>query len=582
MYNDPQVVHFESALDDFHQARRRASLQAVLARLRGKSIAMLSYDEVRARLGGIEEPIRELKDIPLDAIIGTVSRYADFSRTLLPLRSTDSSRWARVRVANDKMEGLPPIEVYQIGDAYFILDGHHRASVAREMGSKHIQAYVRQVRTRVPLSPTDQVEDVILKAEYTAFLEKTRLDESRPEADLHVTVPGEYDTLLEHISVHRYYMGIEENREVPFTEAATHWFDTVYRPVARIIHQRNLLKDFPRRTEADLYIWIMEHRAALEDELGWRVNPDTALQDLSSRSTRNFRLALSRVLRKLVDTITPEEIEPSPPPGAWRRQREEDLGETGLFRNVMVALPGDETGWQALDLALSIAEREKSLLGGLYVTQPNKDGESNEHLDHLRQTFETRCRERGVDGRLAVESGNVTRLIFDRSFWADLLVMRLLYPPPLQAFRRLRSGLRSLIRLSTVPLLVCPPGAPADFRSAVLAYGGGPRSDEALFVATYLASCWHLDLTVVAVDRSRSGDDTLLSRAWHYLETHNVSEVHYKFKKGDPARNILQVAEGSELIIMGGYESGLLREILFGSTVDRVLWSAKCAVLICR
>jgi hypothetical protein len=77
------------------------------------------------------------------------------------------------------MEGLPPIEVYQIGDAYFILDGHHRASVARETGNQYIQAYVRPVRTRVPLSPTDQIEDIILKPS-TAFLNQTRLDELRP------------------------------------------------------------------------------------------------------------------------------------------------------------------------------------------------------------------------------------------------------------------------------------------------------------------------------------------------------------------------------------------------------------------
>jgi hypothetical protein len=54
----------------------------------------------------------------------------------------------------------------------------------------------------------------------------------------------------------------------------------VYLPVARIIHQRNILKDFPKRTETDLYIWVMEHRAALENELGWKVNPETAVNDI--------------------------------------------------------------------------------------------------------------------------------------------------------------------------------------------------------------------------------------------------------------------------------------------------------------
>lgn len=583
MIREPNVVHYESALEDFRGARRKASLEAILSRLTGKSYAMLPYDEVRTSLGGIELPYLELKDIPLDAIVGTVSRYNDFSRTLLPLQMTDGSRWARVRVANDEMEGLPPIEVYQIGDAYFILDGHHRASVARESGNRYIQAYVRQVRTRVPLSPTDEIEDIILKAEYTAFLKQTHLDDLRPDADLLVTVPGEYTTLLEHISVHRYFMGINENREIDYEEAVIHWYDMLYLPVARIIHQRNILKDFPKRTEADLYIWVMEHRAALESELGWKVNPEIAAKDLKVRFTPNLKQVFTRFMQRIVNKITPEEFEPSIPPGTWRRQRVDGIVETGLFPNILAAVPGDEPGWKALDLAVFFAEQENSLLGGLHIT-PSPIDPSAKEFSALRDRFEQRCAEAGVEGTLAIESGDVTRVIFDRSHWADLLVLRLLYPPPLQILKRLRSGLRTLIRLSPTPLLIYPPGAATQIRSAVLAYGGGLRADEALFVATYLAARWDVKLTVVTVDRDRSGDDQLQSKAREYLESHGVHDANYVHNSGDPARTISLSRElyDCDLIIMGGYESGLLREIFFGSTVDRVLASVNSSVLICQ
>ena len=583
MINDTKSVHYESALEDFYGARRKASLEAILSRFTGKSYTMLPYDKVRTSLGGIELPFRELKDIPLDAIVGTVSRYNDFTRTLLPLHATDGSRWARVRLANNEMEGLPPIEVYQIGDAYFILDGHHRASIAREAGNQFIQAYVRPVRTRVPLSPTDEIEDIILKSEYTAFLNQTRLDELRPDADLRITEPGEYQTLLDHISVHRYYLGINEKREISYEEAVIHWYDTLYLPVARIIHQRNILKDFPKRTEADLYIWVMDHRVALENELGWKVNPETAVNDIKDRLNPNLKQVFNRFLQRIINRITPEEFEPSIPPGTWRRQRIDEGAESGLFKNILVAVPGDEPGWNALEMAIFFAAQEKSLIGGLHIAPPMTDPSSND-ITTLREKFEQRCADSGVDGRLAVESGDVTRVIYDRSHWADLLVLRLLYPPPLQIFRRLRSGLRTLIRLSPAPLLVFPPGAPTQVHSAVLAYGGGLRADEALFVATYLASRWYVKLTVVTVDRNRSGDDQLQKKAKEYLESHGIIDVDYVSNSGDPARTISLALDlcDCDLIIMGGYESALLREIVLGSTVDRVLASAKRSVLICQ
>jgi nucleotide-binding universal stress UspA family protein len=578
------IMKFKDAQEDFHEARRKAALQAILARITGKSRTLLSYDEVRARLGGMESSVKELQDIPLDAIIGTVSRYSDFSRSLLPLNESDSERWARVRVAAENMIGLPPIDVYQIGEAYFILDGHHRASVARELGATHIQAYVRKVRTRVPLSPTDQIEDVIIKSEYTDFLSKTHLDDLRPSADLRVTVPGQYDKLLEHISVHRYFQGIDEGRPIGYEEAVTHWYDQVYSPIARVIHQRNILKDFPDRSEADLYIWVMEHRTTLEDELGWKVTPDTAIIDLASRLSPRIKQEFTRFIQRTVNAITPDEIEPSTPPGEWRRARIEEPDENhGLFRNILVAVPGDETGWKAVDLAVNIAANEGALLGGLYI-QPEDESAASDRTEGYQERFARVCAERNVEGSLVVEQGNVTRVLFDRSFWADLLVVRLLHPPPYQLIPRLRSGLRSLIRLSPVPLLVVPPEAPTNIHCAMLAYGGGPRADEALYVATYLATHWKIDLTVITVDRDRAGDDVLAEKAHSYLTQHGVEDAQFIHAKGDPAKILQQNAENQDcdLILMGGYESGLMREIIFGSTVDHVLSSTRRSVLICR
>ncbi|QLQ05850.1 MAG: hypothetical protein HZY76_07115 [Anaerolineae bacterium] len=91
--------------------------------------------------------------IRLDQIVGSVGRYRDFDRAFLPLSGANSERWKRLDVALNRLEDVPPIEVFQISDAFFVRDGNHRVSVARANGLSHIEAWVTVVDTPVPLSP---------------------------------------------------------------------------------------------------------------------------------------------------------------------------------------------------------------------------------------------------------------------------------------------------------------------------------------------------------------------------------------------------------------------------------------------
>jgi len=114
----PNTDSYGSAFTDFRSARNRAELKELLALLTGETTHLLSFDEVRKQLklkGGIARGVRE---IPLDSIVGSVGRYTDFTRDFLPLREGDMERWARVKVAATGLVGMPPIDVYQIGEAY--------------------------------------------------------------------------------------------------------------------------------------------------------------------------------------------------------------------------------------------------------------------------------------------------------------------------------------------------------------------------------------------------------------------------------------------------------------------------------
>ncbi len=282
-----------SAVISFRQARRKADLRALLSRLMGKADELLVFDEVRRYLDLAHPNRRKLEDIPLDSIVGSVNRYHDFNRQFYPLTDSDENRWARVK---DLMEtrGLEPIEVYQIGEVYFVLDGNHRVSVARQMESESIEAYVTEFRSKIELDPDDDITDVVLKAEHMELMEDTHLDEVCPDLEIMVTLPGRYREIYEHIAVHRYYLGIEHKREIPIEEASKSWVNNVYLPVVNVIRSEKILDDFPGRTETDLYLWLKKHQWELENALDRGVATEDAAQDLRRKFGKGFWRSLKR------------------------------------------------------------------------------------------------------------------------------------------------------------------------------------------------------------------------------------------------------------------------------------------------
>jgi len=571
-----------SAAQDFRRARRRADLQEIMARLTGRSVALLSYEDVRQKLKAEESGARTLKDIPLDAIVGSVGRYNDFTRSFLPRQDSDEDRWARVKVAVDA-RGLSPIDVYQIGQAYFVRDGNHRVSIARQLGATHIQACVTEVHTRVPLSPEDKPDDLIAKAEYAEFLDRTRLDQLRPEANLSLTVPGRYRVLEGHIEVHRHFiaMVLGQEREIPYEEAVTHWYDEIYLPVVRVIRERGILRDFPGRTEADLYLWVSEHRAALEKELGWKVEPEKAAVDLAIRFSPKPQRVIGRVGEKILNAVTPDELEAGPPPGRWRRERLAARQVDHLFADVLVAITGEDAGWYALEQALIVAQREGARLHGLHVVSSESQKES-EKVQVLRAEFNRRCKAARVSAELVLDVGEIPRKVCERVRWTDLAILSLKYPPAPQPISKLGSGLGTIIRRCPRPVLAVPETS-SRLDRALLAYNGSPKSEEALFVAAYLSIQWDIPLVVVTVIETGRTTSHALSRAQRYLEAQGVQASLIK-EHGSVAEAIMRTAEEykCDLITMGGYGFSPVMEIVLGSAVDEVLRTSRRPILICR
>ncbi len=263
---------------DFARARSKSFLRDLWALLRGKRNTLLSYDEVKERLH-IGGPIhRGVRTVEVAKIVGSVNRYRDFDQAFLPARNSLADRWQRVDRAFYEDVSLPPVVLYKVGDIYFVVDGHHRVSVAREQGQEFIDAEVRECKVKVPVGPDLRPEDLEILGAKVEFLERTGLDRIRPGADIELSVPDGYSRMLEHIAVHRYFMGLEQQREISEEEAVAHWYDTVYLPIVKVIRERGVLEEFPGRTEGDLYLWVLDREQFLHDHGQELASPEEAAE----------------------------------------------------------------------------------------------------------------------------------------------------------------------------------------------------------------------------------------------------------------------------------------------------------------
>jgi hypothetical protein len=262
-------------MNRFQGARMRAFWEEAFALLRGRSVRLMSFDEIRTRLHLSDESYKGLRNIELDKIVGSVGRYRDFTSNFMPRRGKMQERWSRIYAQANSMQGLPPIEVYKVGDVYFVRDGNHRVSVAHQLNMKTIEAHVTELRSPICLKPGISREELDEATAYAQFLSETRLSNIRPHhQSLQLSEPDRYGELLEYIHQHHDILQQIEGREVPLRDAAAHWYDNVYRPAVTLIRKYEIMSGLPTRqqgtprTEADLFLWMVAHLHELQGRTG--------------------------------------------------------------------------------------------------------------------------------------------------------------------------------------------------------------------------------------------------------------------------------------------------------------------------
>lgn len=318
---DERVEH------DFDRARQKAFLHDMLATVRRQQNDLIPYHEVRRRLSPERESYRGLQTVLIDDIVGSMDRFNDFDRAFLPRQKHTARRWKNVDSAFYNDVTLPPIQVYKVGDIYFVKDGNHRVSVAREKGVMYIDAEVIEGHVRVPLRSEMSAQELLLQVEYAEFLRRTDIDRIRPEHDIRPTALGRYDEIWQHVQGHDAWLSAIWHREATGDEAVADWFDYIYMPIVKIAVERGTLDRFPDRTEADVYLWVMRHRGELEQRLGRDVGPLASARDYAdgtaheagpiSRIVHGAREWIGRVVPELAPEDEQRDVvpDPWPPPG---------------------------------------------------------------------------------------------------------------------------------------------------------------------------------------------------------------------------------------------------------------------------
>jgi hypothetical protein len=248
--------------NDFQRARRRQVLARLAQRLRRAPDdvnIMLPFDEVVAALGMRGERRLGLQTIRLDTIVGTVDSSRDFDRRFRPTNGRVRERWERLALAQRRGEPIPPIDVYRIGDMHFVIDGHHRVSIAYATGAKTIEAYVTEVLTQQSPMGIRGRRDLLLKSYERIFRARVPL----PAADLAkitVTDPWSYAELGEAVEAWGFRFMQDKGRFLDRAEVARRWYTQEYVPVVRMMRTADLIGS---RTEAEAYMRVAAERYRL-------------------------------------------------------------------------------------------------------------------------------------------------------------------------------------------------------------------------------------------------------------------------------------------------------------------------------
>ncbi len=329
------MIYDTLAHEDFQRVYRRAFWRKLNSWLGGKNNQLLAYDDIRNNLPFLGQRDIGLQEVPVSKIVGSVGRYRDFDRAFLPTQKATSNRWISISKARYQDIELPPVELYKLGEVYFVKDGNHRVSVARDREQIYIDAYVTEIDVPISLTEDMVLDDVVALKGYAEFAQAANLKKLLPDADLRLSLTNEYGRLLNHIQTHRYFLSQELGREATMDEAVVSWYTTVYLPLVNAIRERKLESQLPQYTVTDLYLVVSEYLWLLKEEMEGHSAIEETIKELTTvYDEANVRRTLRTLqqLNWLEELIITQERE--------RFFRRTELLQSRPSASIVLSLPG--------------------------------------------------------------------------------------------------------------------------------------------------------------------------------------------------------------------------------------------------
>lgn len=248
-----------------------------------------SFNIRREKEEAYESIKRGTSMVPLEKIVGSVGRYHDFDNQFKTKSARVDERLESILKAMKAGKSMPPVSLYQIKDDFFILDGHHRFQAAKKLGYTEINSCILE------LLPSKNTLENMLYMEKTAFRDKAGLTHR-----IDLTELGQFGHLEKQIDDHRTFLSALE--KVSYKDAAKDWYDTIYKPLARIIEESDLVRSFPDRTVDDLYLYITIHQWEMGKERKYGIGVD----QLIPKDMEEFRKKAARHTEKKYPEMRPE------------------------------------------------------------------------------------------------------------------------------------------------------------------------------------------------------------------------------------------------------------------------------------
>ncbi|WP_028973769.1 hypothetical protein [Spirochaeta cellobiosiphila] len=302
------LVNYQAS-DDFNKARVRARFGKILNIIKPEKQQLLSFDDVKNLVRPTNQVYRGMQVVSIKDIVGSEGRYSDFNKAFLPRHDHLRKRWESIDKAHLKQVILPPIKLYKIGDVYFVRDGNHRVSVAKQQKVEAIDAEVTELSSHIKVTKDmtiDNLRQAIIMYERQSFMKYKDISSVIDMKRIDFTATGRYDELIRHIHGHKYFINMGHKHEISLKVATKSWFDNIFLPILEAIKEEDLLSRFPGRTEADLYVWIVRHWDELKRKYGDGVSVKDAARDYSQRYGKGFLDRLKDIIVRIFKALKRE------------------------------------------------------------------------------------------------------------------------------------------------------------------------------------------------------------------------------------------------------------------------------------